>query len=230
MASVRTGSLVVDIRGSVGSETYSRNSAGLYVRERTTPNDPGSDAQLGCRASMAALATAWSGTLSEAQREAWRKYGQQFPRLNTWGTPVLISGYAHFIRCGFTRHRLDATMPFLDPPPAAPLHPPAFSFAAWAVPNYIMPVLPPTNYDPPPMNLELFAYAGNQQPPGRTYYSTPYSYLGRELWDGAWQSPPWIMIHHEDLLADKRVWIRLVAQMKDTGEISPPCFANAIIA
>lgn len=229
MASVRTGSLIVDIRGSVGSETFSRNSAGLYVRERVTPTDPGSADQLACRASMSALATAWSATLSEPQRAAWRKYGAQHPRNNTWGTPVFSSGYAHFIRCNFTRHRLDAATPFLDPPTAPPLHPPLFTFAAWAVPNYIMPVLPPTNYDPPPMNLELFAYAGNQQPPGRTYYSTPYFYLGRELFDGAWQDPPWIMVHPEDLLAGKRVWIRMVAQMHDTGEISGPCVTNAII-
>ena len=230
MASIRTGSIVVDIRGSVGTQTYSRNAGGLFVRERVTPADPGSDEQLACRASMSAVSAAWSATLSEAQREAWRSYAGQHPRNNKWGAPIYISGLAPFLRCNFTRHRLDAAIPFEDPPSAPPLHPPGFTFDAWAVPNYIMPELPPTMYDPPPQQLELFCYAGNQQPPGRNYYSTPYFYLGRELFDGVWRDPPWIMVHPEDLLADKRIWIRLVAQMHDTGEISSPAFANAIIA
>lgn len=89
--------------------------------------------------------------------------------------------------------------------------------AAWTdPPSYVHIELPLLNYDPPPTNLRLFAYAGAQVTQGRNYYRTPYRYIGRNTYDGAdWSIDPWYVGHWEDLDAGARTFVRLVAVLDD---------------
>ena len=104
MALINLGSIVADIRGSVGDETYSRNQGGAYVRARSGPSAPPNANQLNITASMTALSQAWSGTLTEANRNTWHEYAEQFPRPNRWGKRVLSNGYTRFVSINFPRY------------------------------------------------------------------------------------------------------------------------------
>ncbi|HUW33205.1 MAG TPA: hypothetical protein VM223_16475, partial [Planctomycetota bacterium] len=85
MAGIQLGSIVSDIRGSVGTETYSRGQGGLYVKARSGPTGEPTAKQIQSTDATTALSQAWSDTLTEAQRETWRTYAAQFPKANRWG-------------------------------------------------------------------------------------------------------------------------------------------------
>lgn len=179
MALITAASIVSDIRGSVATETYSRNQGGLYVKTRKGPTDNTGANRDACRATITALSQAWSGTLNEAQRAAWRKYAHQHPKPDRWGSVHLVNGYTRFIRANFYRYRLDTTIPFADPPDQADLHQPPFTFTAHGAGDTVTIALPPANYDPPWPKLELFAYGGDNVSPGVNFYDYNWRYLAR---------------------------------------------------
>ena len=72
MAVFRPAAPFGDLRGSIGQTTYGRNSAGLFARARTAPDDSAPSAeQLELRQHMRDTAAAWL-TLTLAQRLSWR--------------------------------------------------------------------------------------------------------------------------------------------------------------
>ena len=124
MANVRLGSLVVDISGSVGDETFARNQGGIYVRERVSPAQPASAERDARQAAITAISQAWSGTLTETQRSTWRTYSFRHPLPDRFGRPKTPSGICHFIKCNVQRYRdetaITATSAPALPPPAMP--------------------------------------------------------------------------------------------------------------
>lgn len=78
-------------RGSVGGITYTANQHhSLIARARTTPTDPGSQAQGVMRQSFSAAAAAWKG-LSGAERQAWEDYADSLTYPNPMG-PIDMPG------------------------------------------------------------------------------------------------------------------------------------------
>lgn len=70
MANIRAGSIIADIRGKVGTEVYSRNREGPYVKAFTSPVQPNTTPQLNNRAFMQSAVAAWQA-LSESERLLW---------------------------------------------------------------------------------------------------------------------------------------------------------------
>lgn len=105
MALVKFGAGVVQMSGSIGGTTFARNSSGNYARSRTTPVNPQSSRQTAVRASIAFLAAAWSSTLSQAQRDAWKDYAAAVVMSNRLGEATFISGFNHYLRSNSLRKR-----------------------------------------------------------------------------------------------------------------------------
>lgn len=84
--------------GSIASSTYSHNRFGQYVRNRTTPVNPQSAAQVEVRAALAQLTTRWAQTLTQAQRDAWDLYGSNVTMKNKLGQDILLTGFNHYLR------------------------------------------------------------------------------------------------------------------------------------
>lgn len=229
MAVINTGSIVNDIRGSVGTETYFRNQGGLVVRERITPADPNTADQQACRAAMTALSQYWSATLTAQQRTDWRKYAHQHPRRDRFGNVQLTNGYTRFVRINFTRYRLDTAVPFAAPPVQAHLHPPQYTFTADDSADTVTIDLAFPTYGGGLANLELFAYGGPEVNAGVGFYNGPWRYVARNEFNGSWSTDPWIIAYPWNLTAAKRVYTRIVAQMSDTGELSEPFQTSVII-
>lgn len=70
MASIRFGAGIVDARGSISGQVFSRNANGGYIRARTTPTNPGTTPQAIVRDGLAENAQAWR-ELSDVERQAW---------------------------------------------------------------------------------------------------------------------------------------------------------------
>jgi len=132
MAIIKPGSLVADIRGKVGDNVYSRNHAGNIVRSVGTWEQPEAGPLVDCQDALELCSKAWSGTLSQTQRDAWRVYGQLYPGSNRWGESRPRTGLQAFVKANFIRARLDLAIAFLDAPSGPPLIRPAVAIKAEA--------------------------------------------------------------------------------------------------
>jgi len=228
MATLVPGSIVQDIRGSVGTETYSRNTGGLFVRNRTSPGQPESAERDLRQAAITAISQYWSGTLTEAQRQTWHTYAGQFPLPDRWGRPKQLSGYCHFVRSNVQRYRRTSTVSYAVAPTRPPLWPPGFSVIPTADSVYVKIMLPIPNYDPPPAPLSLMCFVGLQVPPGRSYFSSPYRYADYLDWNGAaWSNPDGWIASWAATAAGNKIWVRVVVT-DYYGATSEPGFASAI--
>lgn len=178
MASIVLGSIVADIRGKVGSEVYSRNSAGLYVRAVPVWDQPDSDRQLACRAVITALSQAWSDTLTDDQRTDWRKYAHQFPTPNVWGNPVVTNGYLCFVRHNALYYRHFTSMGYADAPTLPPIHQAITTFVVHYDEGEVDVMLPARSTWTQPGYMTAYHFAGQPQNPGVSYYKAPFRYLG----------------------------------------------------
>ena len=187
MANIVLGSIVSDIRGSVGAETYSRTLAGLIVKARSNPSQPESEFRDAAQAIFTEVTQAWSGRISESQRQAWNAYAARYPRPNRWGNPIVTSGFLAFVRANCTVKQRTPAQWFDIPPKLGMLPAPIFTF------RYL-------DYDPmfmivltldPAYTLKaadcLIISIGKAVNVGVTYYSTPWRFLESSEFDGeAW--------------------------------------------
>ena len=126
MALVQYGGGILDARGSIGGQVHSRNRYGSYIRARTTPVNPQSSRQNTIRAIIQLLSQAWSGTLTQLQRDGWEVYAAAITRTNKLGAQIKLTGFNHYIRsnapilqAGLTR--VDDAPVVLTLPPGDPL-------------------------------------------------------------------------------------------------------------
>lgn len=96
MANIRTGSIVADIRGKVGTEIYSRNRGGAYVKNYVSPIQPNSIAQMTQRGMMATAVAAWQA-LSDPERQLWLNAALKAPTSGLGADKIRRSGYNEFI-------------------------------------------------------------------------------------------------------------------------------------
>jgi len=113
---------IVQIAGSIGDDTYARNPAGPYVRDRVTPTDPNTSIQQSVRTAMSNASAAWA-SCTEDQREGWRVFAANTPRLNRLGETITLTGQQAFLQQAHLRSLwfagivYDAPTTFELPPP-----------------------------------------------------------------------------------------------------------------
>lgn len=105
------GALLGTMSGSMGGATASRNRGGQYFRQRVVPTNPSSDRQTAVRSQMAAANAAWISTLTAAQREAWKTYGQNTPRMDTLGNEIILTGQQAYVGARIPRGQAGITTP-----------------------------------------------------------------------------------------------------------------------
>lgn len=101
--------------GSVGGVTYSHNRSGMYRRARAIPVNPNTPNQVQVRSALTSLVTAWTETLTDAERAAWDLYGQNVPVINPLGASITLSGQNWYIGANAPRLQADEK---LNPTPA----------------------------------------------------------------------------------------------------------------
>lgn len=230
MALIVPGSLVSDVRGSIGTETYSRNQGGLYVRTRAGPIGAPTAKQLNRQAAMTALSQAWSGTLNEAQRDTWRQYAHAFPGRNRWGNPTQTNGYCRFVAVNYLNYIRDTAIITNTAPTAPPLNPPLFSFDAFEEESEVTVNLPLDLELPDDSQFRAYLFAGLSINAGVSFYLHPFTSISTNLKTNAvWGLDPWTSATDDALIGDKKVYLRMRIQNTITFAVSPPSFASALI-
>lgn len=132
MALLTLGSIVTDIRKSIGGVTYSRNKGGSYARARTVPVNPRTPLQTQVRANFASNAKLWSGTMTAAERAAWTAFAAANPLVNVLGASIIVSGLSMSMKLNQVLKTLGLA-PIVTPPASLAVPPIAAAIGATAV-------------------------------------------------------------------------------------------------
>lgn len=122
MATVKLAGPFAEISGKLGKLVFASTKEGTVMRDRTTPTNPKTPAQIAVRNAFRKATKQWS-TLSAANMAAWKSYATAHPKTNkTSGEQYTPSAFNWFAAL--------ATKYFLVNPNAtsAPLTPPATNF------------------------------------------------------------------------------------------------------
>ncbi len=104
-----------NLRGSVGSNTWSHNRGGDYIRRRVAPTNPNTTRQQSMRAFLSTLSVLWSTVLTPAQREAWNTWASLQSRTGPLGNTINLTGINGYVWTN--THILDAGDTRIDDPP-----------------------------------------------------------------------------------------------------------------
>jgi len=97
MAVVQYGSLVTELKGSVGGQTFQSTRSGFSVRNKPLPRNPRAPIQQSLRSIIQYLSQHWRG-LSDGERLSWDVQGPNWPAVDKFGNPKVLSGYEIYIR------------------------------------------------------------------------------------------------------------------------------------
>jgi hypothetical protein len=114
MAKVKLGAIAGQVSGSIGTQTWSHNRYGAYVRNRSIPVQPGSAVQLQRRAAMALHSSAWQD-LSATQRLSWKVWAENNPIVDRLGDKRILPGHAAYVQLN-SRLSLIPAAAISDPP------------------------------------------------------------------------------------------------------------------
>jgi hypothetical protein len=95
MAKIKFSALMSDMRGKLNGSVLSKNRGGSYIRNKVTPSNPQTTAQMSVRGIFAGIASAWS-TLTESQRLSFNNKVSQYASTDIFGDIRNPSGKALF--------------------------------------------------------------------------------------------------------------------------------------
>jgi len=93
MALIKLTAFLDNISGKLNGTVFAQNRGGHYVRSKSNPTNPRSDAQMNVRGMFGMIAALWRG-LTEGQRDGWNAVAQDFPYQNRLGETKILSGFA----------------------------------------------------------------------------------------------------------------------------------------
>lgn len=97
MAKVKFSALISEMRNKLNGSVFARNRGGAYLRNKVTPVNPQTAAQVLARARLTQFAQSWR-SLTQAQRDAWNAAVNQWTTTDVFGDVVTPSGNALYIR------------------------------------------------------------------------------------------------------------------------------------
>jgi len=100
--------------GSIRADTFSRNSYGSYLRNRSIPVNPNTPAQNLVRSQFITAHAAWRA-LSDTVQDQWSTYASLHPRTNPLGEQIILSPIAQFIACYAQAHAANLAGPTVPP-------------------------------------------------------------------------------------------------------------------
>jgi hypothetical protein len=114
MARVTFGNVVAEARGKLGGIVFSRNTGGAYVRQKVSPVQPRTPAQLNQRSRLTAVSKVWE-TLSESQRSAWKSFSLEAKKRDVLGLQKQRTAQQMFMFCNLALDSVGYAL-ILNPP------------------------------------------------------------------------------------------------------------------
>jgi hypothetical protein len=175
--------------GSLGSSVYSHNRFGQYIRARSIPVNPNTTRQSAARQALRDLTAAWSGTLTQAQRDQWTAYAAAIPWKNRLGDDTHLTGLAMYLRSNAAIR--NAGLSDVDDGPAIltlPAGPTVLTATASEATQNLSVAFDNGEDWAGEDDAALLVHMGIPQGAGRTFFGGPYRYAGKV--DGDSLSPP----------------------------------------
>jgi hypothetical protein len=149
--------------GSQAGTTSSRNRFGQYQRNRATPVQPRTPAQLNQRALMATNAAAWRG-LTDAQRAGWLSLGAMISRTDSLGQSYTLNGFMAY--CSVNNNKVAAGDAAVSDAPAIVTPPDLLTLTLTLTAASVSAAFTAT---PLGAGVRLFAYVSPQASAGRKF-------------------------------------------------------------
>lgn len=131
MAKIKFSAIgITNMSGKSGGSVFAFNRAGSYVRRWAKPTNPMSDLQTAVRQAFGASARAY-GALTEAQRNAWKQFGIDNPRVDRLGDSRPMQAMQAFISANQNRHTIG--LPAVDEPVQGAYTIPAFEISDFLI-------------------------------------------------------------------------------------------------
>lgn len=230
MALVKFGGGIVEMRGAIAGNVFSRNRGGNIVRAKTTPINPNTSRQQTSRSAMAALVARWSNVLTQVQRTSWNLYASSVTMLNRLGEATHLSGFNHYIR---SNHWLmtQALTIIDDAPTTFSLGEGDGTFAiAVSAATQLASVTFDEDLDWVDQDTGQFiVYAGTPQNEGVEFFDGPWRYGGSEIGDSVTPpttpftfSWPYVVVEGQKVWAYARI-------LEEDGRISEPFRATVSV-
>lgn len=121
MARITYGNVVAEAAGKLGGIVFARNTAGAYARQKISPIQPRTAAQLQQRNALSSLAKSW-GQLTELQRTAWKKWAELQRHSTGLGMTAAPTGMNAYMKLNLQLAAIGAAQ---RPNPPTNLDPPA---------------------------------------------------------------------------------------------------------
>lgn len=221
MALIKYGPVVADARGSVGGTVFSRNSAGAYMKQRTTPTYPGYPKQIARAALLSTLIDDWKQTLTTTERDRWNYVAKMVRFPNKLGELITPSGINLFIRSNFM---LDLTgqAHVTAPDPTPIIAAPTLTLTWTTLVGIECTAI--GNWDTAHAT-KVCAQWFLDAPLSKNYYKGPWSNLSSQ--NGAYYDVlPALIVPSAQLFADTRAFFRFRA-VHSAGGVSHPVIYSA---
>lgn len=116
MAKLLFGIGVADARGKLGGHVFSKNKNGAYVRQKVSPVQPRTSAQLVVRSAFGTFSKAWGGTLDDTMRQGWISLAATNPRPDKFGNPQILTGLQMYQSSNRNLHTIGVAREDTPPP------------------------------------------------------------------------------------------------------------------
>lgn len=178
------------VSGKLGGYVFSRNKGGDYARAWVNPTNPNTPQQQTIRSAINQLTARWNDVLTAVQRTAWETYAAAVPVLNRFGTPINITGQAHYNRSNVPRIQVLGAAKIVD---AAP--------TVFNLGEYTAPVITQTATSTCSVAFNesdewideddsaMLLYASREKNPTVNYFKGPYRLVADQI-DGNSTTPP----------------------------------------
>lgn len=93
MAKIKYSALVSDMRNKLNGSVMSKNRYGAYIRNKVTPTNPQTTAQVAARNRLATWSQGWRG-ITQPQRNGWITGASNFPVIDIFGDSKILAGNA----------------------------------------------------------------------------------------------------------------------------------------
>ncbi len=119
------------LSGKVAGSVFSSNSAGAYVRQKTSPANRNTSRQQAVRSRLSYLSSMWQ-TVGPGGQAAWANYGAANPHTDAFGADIALSGQQAYVMLNARRGNLGDTAPLGTPPAVQNTAVPFSGTVAWS--------------------------------------------------------------------------------------------------
>ncbi len=119
MAKIKLGAIAGQVSGSIGTQVWSHNRFGAYIRNRSIPVQPNTAPQLAQRAMLSLHSAIWQDR-SAAERKSWAVWAQNNPIVDRPGDKRILSGHMAYVRLNCNIDLIDENAISTPPIYAAP--------------------------------------------------------------------------------------------------------------